>query len=115
MSTVAVDFDGVVHAYSRGWQDGSIYDSALPGAIEGLRALMAEYAVFIFTTRDAQQVAEWLSDRGFVCQVGHEGSFWNVQGVLLVTDRKLAAVAYVDDRAVRFLNWDQALADLADV
>jgi hypothetical protein len=33
--------------------------------------------------------------------------------VLLVTDRKLPAIAYVDDRAVRFHDWEQAMADIA--
>jgi hypothetical protein len=113
--TVAVDFDGVIHAYSRGWQDGSIYDPPMCGALDGLRTLMALYAVFIFTTRDPCQVAAWLTAHGFVCRTEHEGEFWNEQGVLLVTNRKLAAVAYLDDRAVHFEDWDQALADLADV
>src|SRR5690606_42044179 len=45
MKTVAVDFDGVIHAYSRGWQDGSIYDEPVPGAVDGLRQLMEQYAV----------------------------------------------------------------------
>jgi hypothetical protein len=111
--TIACDFDGVIHAYSRGWADGTIYDSPLPGAIEGLRALMVADAVFIHTTRDPAQVAKWLSARGFICRTEHDGPFWNVRGQLLVTNRKLAAVAYLDDRAVRFESWSQALAALA--
>ena len=27
---VAFDFDGVIHRYSKGWQDGSIYDEPFP-------------------------------------------------------------------------------------
>lgn len=33
-------------------------------------------------------------------------------GVLLVTNGKLPAVAYLDDRALPFVNWDQAMAEL---
>lgn len=119
--TIAVDFDGVIHTYSKGWQDGSIYDPPLPGAIDALRQLMATYAVFIHTTRTATDVACWLSDYGFDTLVDVDGpqhpkrEFWNEQGVLLVTDRKLPAVAYLDDRAVRFYSWEQALYDLASV
>lgn len=35
--------------------------------------------------------------------------FWNEQGRLLVTRRKLSAVWYVDDRALRFRDWEHAL------
>ncbi|WP_416976671.1 hypothetical protein [Streptomyces sp. T028] len=109
---IAVDFDGVIHAYTKGWHDGTIYDPPLPGALDGLRALMEHDAVFIFTTRDVQQVAKWLLSKGFPIRLGHDGPFWNERGRLLVTNRKLAATAYLDDRAVRFVDWDQALADL---
>jgi len=118
--TIAVDFDGVIHGYSRGWQDGTIYDPPLPGAINALTTLMKTHAVFIHTTRDAGDVATWLADYGFDTVVDVEGpkhprrEFWNETGALLVTDRKLPAVAYIDDRAVRFANWNQALTDLAD-
>jgi trehalose-6-phosphatase len=110
--TLAVDFDGVVHAYSHGWRDGTIYDPPLPGALEGLRALMDRYAVYIHTTRRADDVAAWLRDRGFECRTEHDGEFWDERGVLLVTDRKLPAVAYLDDRAVRFTSWPEALDEL---
>lgn len=111
--TIAVDFDGVIHAYSKGWGDGSIYDEPLPGAFEGLRTLMEYYPVFIFTSRDEREVARWLYARGFTTCYTWDGPFWNERGILLVTNRKLPATSYLDDRAVRFVNWDQALTDLS--
>lgn len=110
--TIAVDFDGVIHAYSKGWHDGTIYDPPKLGALEGLRALLDQDAVFILTARDIGQVAAWLLDHGFHVRVGYDGEFWNERGPLLVTNRKLPATAYLDDRAVRFTDWDQALVDL---
>lgn len=38
--------------------------------------------------------------------------FWNDHERIFVTDRKLPAVAYVDDRAVRFMNTHQAINQL---
>lgn len=114
--TVAVDFDGVIHSYEKGWQDGTIYGDFMPGAVVALSRLMHSYAVFVHTTRNARQVARWIEDRsghGIECttRVPRSG-FWNNQGYLLITNRKLPALAYIDDRGIRFSNWDQALADL---
>jgi hypothetical protein len=114
--TVAVDFDGVIHAYSKGWQDGSIYDDPVPGALDGLRTLMQDYAVFVHTTRDPEPVAIWLSRHGLkaICSSSDEllPEFWTDQSRILVTRRKLPAVAYIDDRAIRFESWDRALDDM---
>lgn len=115
--TIALDFDGVIHRYSRGWQDGTIYDGPMDGAIEGVRSVMELDAVFIFTARPPEQVARWLSGYGFtvVADTGPAPGrhFWNERGVLLVTNRKLPARVYLDDRAVVFTSWPQALKDLA--
>jgi len=133
--TLAVDFDGVVHRYSRGWHDGTIYDPPMPGALDGLRALLADDAVFIHTTREPEQVMPWLERYGFDVTIDErcgrcfgtgqpnqaackecKGSgllvFWNVRRQLLITNRKLPATSYLDDRALRFENWDQAVAAL---
>lgn len=110
--TYAIDFDGPIHWYRRGWQDGTIYDEPTPGALAGLRRVMAVDAVFIHTSRDTDQVAAWLLDRGFPCRTGFDGKFWNERGPLLITNRKLPATAYLDDRGIRFLDWDQALTAL---
>ncbi len=90
----------------------------MPGAIEGLHKLQECYAVFVFTSRDPERVAAWLVDHGIVStwytgdpDAGNQHpDFWNDQEMVLVTNRKLPAVAYVDDRAVPFTTWDYLLA-----
>jgi hypothetical protein len=144
--TVAVDFDGVIHLYTRGWFDGTIYDPPVPGALDALAALQADYAVFVHTTRQPVAVAEWLVRQGegrIECVTEHPGeellwkltqfppegrhwhvvgdstkvtdqrTFWDDKTRIFVTNRKLPAVAYIDDRGIRFTDWNQALADLA--
>ena len=96
---VLVDFDGVIHGYSRGWQDGSTYDPPKPGAIEALDAMENEgYEVVIFSTRDWEQIADYLAQWGF--------------RQYRITNVKEAAVAQIDDRAIRFEAWTQAAAEL---
>ena len=119
--TVAVDFDGVIHSYERGWLDGSIYGTFVPGAIESLTKLMHNYAVFVHTTRNAKQVANWIEDKSghsFECCVDtwfDKPKFWNTAGLILVTNRKLPAFVYIDDRAVRFLDWNQTMQELEKI
>ncbi|MFI6495952.1 hypothetical protein [Nonomuraea typhae] len=115
MTTIAVDFDGVIHSYTQGWADGTVYDQPMPGAVNGLNALMMDYAVYIHTARDIEQVSTWLTTLGFRCRTIFEGDFWNTRDILLVTNRKLPASAYVDDRGIRFHSWAQVLIDLPNM
>lgn len=112
MRTIALDFDGVIHAYSEGWRDGSIYDDPVPGALEALRILLTKYCVFIFTARNPAQVMAWLSVHGFAVDSDNGSPTWNTPGVILVTNRKLPASIYVDDRGLRFWSWQQALPEI---
>lgn len=100
--TCAVDFDGVLHAYSRGWEDGVIYDDAMPGAFAALDRMMASgYRIVVFTVReDLQAVVVWLKQQ----------HLW--QFVSEVTRLKPPATMYIDDRAVRWESWEHTLTDL---
>lgn len=115
MRTMAVDFDGPIHRYGKGWHDGTIYDELTPGAREAIAGFQARgYAVFVFTSREIEQVVPWMQARGF--DVAADGppypTFWDSPDQILVTNRKLAAVAYIDDRAVRFDAWPATLSTL---
>lgn len=119
--TTAVDFDGVIHRYSRGWQNGEIYDPPVEDSLFALELLMKQDAVFIHTTRDPRQVARWIERQSWHdidCTTrmprnrwGKRIPFWNKRGILLVTNYKLAANTYIDDRAYHFENWADTLTD----
>lgn len=83
---IALDFDGVLHAY-RG-----VYDelhSPVPGSLDAVRTLIAAgFTVVVYTYRDAEMVRVWLTDWGFPpLEVTHAKGHWK---------------ALVDDRCFRF-------------
>lgn len=138
MKTIALDFDGVIHKYSKGWQDGSIYDKPFDGVFEKIRLLMDEgFAVFVLSTRRPSQIKEWLQFHCMVSEyeaegIGHDPTlykytrygftvekipfwkkFWNKTHVLGITNKKLPAIFYVDDRAVKFDgDWNNTIKEL---
>lgn len=101
--TICVDFDGVLHSYELGWQDGRIYGTPIEGSEAALELLARTYRVVVFTARDdLEAVNRWLVKYGLAGWIYH------------VTNRKSGAVAYIDDRAIRFESWGQALRDFAN-
>lgn len=112
--TIAVDFDGVIHQYSLGWHDGTIYDIPVRDAFSSIQLLLDfGMSVFIFTSRNAYQIQEWLAQQGtpFVTEVVPDNEhFWqNKLKVVGITNRKLPAFMYIDDRALPFTRWDHAM------
>ena len=95
--TIAVDFDGVIHRYSKGWNDGSCYDEPVMGALEALNKLKRKgYRIIVFTARrDIDGIVAWFDDHAGWCPE--------------ITNTKPIAIAYIDDRAIRFTNWKDML------
>lgn len=102
---IAVDFDGVIHRYSKDWRDGTIYDPPMPGCREALEKLIEEgHEIIVYTTRifcrdgrvdegKLEELVNWMD--------AHEIPFDQVH----TAAGKPIAHVYVDDRAVRFTNW----------
>ena len=93
MAVVALDFDGVMHKYSKGWQKGQIYDPPVESLKEALVFLAARYRVVVYTARtasDLKLIWNWLYEHGLHRYVSE------------VTFIKPKAKLYVDDRAYRF-------------
>ena len=83
--TICVGFDGVLNEY--GYEERDLGEP-LTGSKEFIKELRRKYKVVILTSRPKEQVIHWLRNNGFPS--------------MKVTNRKVPAVAYIDDRAIRF-------------
>lgn len=109
---LAIDFDGVVHTFDRGWHDGTCYGEPIEGSIEAIKELSKNYRIIIFTAKVKKDrplvdgktgltlVNEWLDKHGLTSYVSE------------VTCEKPRAKYYIDDKAIRFENWDDVLGEL---
>jgi hypothetical protein len=62
--TIAFDFDGVIHQYRKGWQNGEIYDCIIDGWVDSVREFHNKgYNVIILTTRSKRQVYKFLWEK----------------------------------------------------
>ena len=103
--TVILDFDGVIHSYSSGWQGADVIpDPPTPGAKEAIAKLREHYVVVVVSSRCHQKggidaIKQWLANYEIV--------------VDNVSNDKPPHVVVVDDRALRFEgDWDAVIRDI---
>lgn len=109
---IGVDFDKVIHKCTKGYFDGTIYDEPVEGAFEALQKLSEKYTVIVYTCKAK-------ADRGLVNGKTGTELVWDwlekhdmSKFVSKVTAEKPRAVAYIDDKAIQFSDWDSTLKTL---
>ena len=109
---ICVDFDGVIHDYKKGWQDGSIYGKVVPGFFEWLERCRKEFNVVIYSSRSKtaegrDAMAQWLADQRdkWVARGGQTDRVERI--VLEFASEKPSAWLTIDDRSFHFQgNWE---------
>ena len=112
---LAIDFDGVVHGNSKGFHDGTVYDDPIEGSIEAIKTLADKYTIVLFT-------AKIKPDRPLVNGKTGEELIWEwldkydiAPLVKEITCEKPRAVAYIDDKGIRFESWEQTINKLNEI
>lgn len=106
---LGIDFDGVIHKCSKGYYDGTIYDEPIEGSYEAIERLAKNHTIIINTCKakpdrglvngktGTQLVWEWLEEHDMA------------KFVSKVTSEKPRARVYIDDKGIRFTDWETAL------
>lgn len=105
---LCIDFDGVIHRYSRGWQGGELYDPVTEGFFEWALEAQELFTLVIYSSRsksaegrlDMQiwldvQFQEWKRKA-----IGQRGKI--AKPVFTFANEKPNAFLTIDDRCVRF-------------
>ena len=101
---LAIDFDGVIHRYSKGFHDGSLYDIPIVGTRRTLASLRKKWWLYIYTTRARDRKGRQAVERYLR---KYSIPFDEVVG------QKPIAFAYIDDRAIHFTDWPGTLKVLS--
>lgn len=108
-----IDLDQTIHKYSKGWQDGVIYDDPFDGAIDVINWLKNNgYEIVIFTTRASPSNAAEMGgdEKKEIAKVQAWLKSHNIYFDKITAD-KLSADFYIDDKAIPIYNgnWDAVL------
>lgn len=110
--TISIDFDGVIHDDNLGWHDGTIYGEPIEGSLEAIKILAKDYKLVLFTAKakpdrplvdgktGTELIWEWLKK-------------YDINEYFAeITCEKPRCLFYIDDKAIRFVNWKNALSDI---
>ena len=113
-NNLAIDFDGVIHNYDKGYHDGTCYGDPIEGSLEAIRSLSKDYNIVIFTAKakpsrplvngktGVELVQEWLEKHDVM------------QYVAEITAEKPRSQVYIDDKGYHFQNWEDTLKYLEE-
>lgn len=112
-NNIAIDFDGVIHNFDKGYYDGTCYGDPLPGALDAIKELSKKYNIIIYSSKclpdrplvnglnGKQLVTEWLT------------KYKVLKYIRDITHVKPRAMVYIDDKALRFTSWNDVMKQLA--
>ena len=106
--TICIDFDGVIHSYEKGWQDGVIYGTVVQGFFEWIERVKDQFKLVIYSSRSKDQTSlnamkVWLLDQQTIWLVQHWiGTPEEHPAIFEFSHEKPAAWLTIDDRAIQF-------------
>lgn len=103
---LCIDFDGVIHRYSKGWQDGVIYDGITDGFFEWAIEAAKKFKLAIYSSRSktpegVEAMREWLFKQMSGSKAALAAPEFGLESFAFVHEKPPAFLT-IDDRAICF-------------
>ena len=111
---LGIDFDGVIHKNSKGFNDGTIYDEPIEGAIDSIEYLNKQlgFDLVIYSCK-ARPDRPLINGKTGIDLIWEWLNKYNLKNYIKdVTYIKPDAFAYIDDKGVRFDNWKNCIKQI---
>lgn len=109
---IALDFDGVIHKSSKGYYDGTVYDEPIDGVEYALKKLSKKYKIIIFTCK-AKPDRPLINGKTGVELIWDWLETYNLKEYISdIVSEKPRASYYIDDKGIRFTNWNDTLKQI---
>lgn len=104
---LVLDFDGCLHSYEDGWQDGRIYGHVVPGFFNWACEAKKHFKLAIYSSRSAEghkgikPMQDWLTVNIQAYKWDHPSADISIKDFDFPTNKPPAFIT-IDDRAIRF-------------
>ena len=108
---LCLDFDGVIHSYDHGWQDGTIYGTVVSGFFDWLKVAQEHFTIVIYSSRSKTpegiaEMKKWLTAQNELYLAGSDKVDIFDGTAIAFASEKPPAFLTIDDRALQFNgNW----------
>ncbi len=103
-NNLAIDFDGVLHNFDKGYYDGTCYGEPIDGSLDALKLLSKKYNIIIFSSKclPDRPLVSGLTGRELIIKWLQKYDV--LKYVKDITHVKPRAKYYIDDKAIEFKN-----------
>lgn len=103
--TLLIDFDGTIHSYENGWQNGKIYGTVVAGFFDFVISYSSSYNFAIFSTRSSnpklhKEMKDWVEEK-FKDYLESKNLVTSEKLFTFPTEKPIS-YKIIDDRAISF-------------